>query len=39
MPRAQVSGEDLTWVLVHAYTGEVLSAAEQPAGSEERGTR
>ena len=39
MPRAQVSGEDLTWVLVHAYTGEVLSVAEQPAGSEERGTR
>ena len=39
MPRAQVSGEDLSWVLVHAYTGEVLSAAVQPAGSEERGTR
>jgi 8-oxo-dGTP pyrophosphatase MutT (NUDIX family) len=39
MPRAQLSGEDLTWALVHAYTGEVLSAAEQPSGSEERGTR
>jgi 8-oxo-dGTP pyrophosphatase MutT (NUDIX family) len=39
MPRAQMAGEDLTWVLVHAYTGEVLSAAEQPSGSEERGAR
>lgn len=39
LPRAQLSGEDLTWVLVHAYTGEVLSATAQPSGSEERGTR
>ena len=39
LPRAQMSGDDLTWVLVHAYTGEVLSGAEQPSGSEERGTR
>jgi 8-oxo-dGTP pyrophosphatase MutT (NUDIX family) len=39
MPRAQVDGDDLTWVLVHAYTGEVLSVAEQPSGSEERGIR
>jgi 8-oxo-dGTP pyrophosphatase MutT (NUDIX family) len=39
LPRAQLTGDDLSWVLVHAYTGEVLSAAEQPAGSEERGTR
>jgi 8-oxo-dGTP pyrophosphatase MutT (NUDIX family) len=37
LPRAVLSDEDLTWVLVHAYTGEVLSAAGQPAGSEERG--
>ena len=27
-----MSGDDLTWVLVHAYTGEVLSAAAQPLG-------
>lgn len=39
MPRAQVVGDDLSWVLVHAYTGEVLSAADQPSGSEERGIR
>ena len=39
MPRAQMSGADLEWVLVHGYTGEVLSPSDQPAGSEERGTR
>jgi 8-oxo-dGTP pyrophosphatase MutT (NUDIX family) len=39
MPRAQLDGDDLSWVLVHAYTGEVLSAAQQPSGSEEQGTR
>ncbi len=39
LPRARMSGDDLTWALVHAYTGEVLSAADQPSGSEERGTR
>ena len=39
LPRAQMSGEDLTWVLVHADTGEVLSPTTQPAGSEERGSR
>lgn len=39
MPRARMSGDHLEWVLVHAYTGEVLSASGQPAGSEERGTR
>lgn len=39
MPRAQLSGADLTWVLVHAYTGEILSGTSQPLGSEERGTR
>lgn len=39
LPRAQMSGADLTWVLVHAYTGEVLSGTDQPSGSEERGTR
>lgn len=39
MPRARMSGTGLEWVLVHAYTGEVLSSTGQPAGSEERGTR
>ena len=39
MPRAQMSGADLQWVLVHGYTGEVLAPSDQPAGSEERGTR
>jgi 8-oxo-dGTP pyrophosphatase MutT (NUDIX family) len=39
MPRALLTGDELTWVLVHAYTGEVLSTADQPSGSEERGTR
>jgi 8-oxo-dGTP pyrophosphatase MutT (NUDIX family) len=39
LPRARLSGDELTWDLVHAYTGEVLTAAEQPSGSEERGTR
>ncbi len=39
LPRAQLTGDELTWVLVHAYTGDVLSAADQPSGSEERGTR
>jgi len=39
MPRAQMSGADLEWVLVHGYTGEVLAPSDQPAGSEERGTR
>ena len=39
LPRAQMTGEDLTWVLVHAHTGEVLASTTQPAGSEERGTR
>jgi len=39
LPRAQMSGDDLTWVLVHGYTGEVLSATSQPSGSEERGAR
>ncbi len=39
MPRAQMSGDELTWVLVHGYTGEVLAPSDQPAGSEERGTR
>jgi 8-oxo-dGTP pyrophosphatase MutT (NUDIX family) len=39
MPRAEMSGDDLRWVLVHGYTGEVLSEVDQPAGSEERGTR
>jgi 8-oxo-dGTP pyrophosphatase MutT (NUDIX family) len=39
MPRAQVVGDDLSWVLVHGYTGAVLSVADQPSGSEERGIR
>jgi hypothetical protein len=39
LPRAHVVGEDLSWVLVHGYTGAVLSAADQPSGSEERGIR
>ncbi len=39
MPRPRVAGDDLEWVLVHGYTGEVISATDQPAGSEERGTR
>jgi 8-oxo-dGTP pyrophosphatase MutT (NUDIX family) len=39
MPRAQLVGADLTWVLVHGYTGAVLSVADQPSGSEERGIR
>ena len=37
MPRARVVGERLDWVLVHAYTGEVLRESSEPAGSEERG--
>ena len=39
MPRAQMSGDELRWVLVHGYTGQVLAPSDQPAGSEERGTR
>ncbi|MGB7982448.1 MAG: NUDIX hydrolase [Candidatus Nanopelagicales bacterium] len=37
MPRPRVAGEHLEWVLVHGYTGAVISATDQPAGSEERG--
>ena len=39
MPRPRLAGDDLEWVLVHGYTGEVVSATGQPAGSEEQGTR
>jgi 8-oxo-dGTP pyrophosphatase MutT (NUDIX family) len=39
MPRATLSGETLDWVLVHAYSGQVLGPTGQPAGSEERGIR
>lgn len=39
MPRARMAGDDLEWVLVHAYTGEVLAPAAEPSGSEERGAR
>jgi len=39
MPRAGMTGGLLRWELVHAYTGEVLAVADEPAGSEERGVR
>ncbi len=39
MPRPRVDGTRLEWVLVHGYTGALISATDQPAGSEERGTR
>ena len=37
LPQARISGEELEWVLVHGYTGEVLEPSAEPAGSEERG--
>lgn len=38
MPRARLSGDDLDWVIVNAYTGQVLATgAAAPPASEERG--
>lgn len=39
LPRPRIEGEDVRWVLVHGYSGEVLGQAGEPAGSEERGMR
>lgn len=39
MPRPVIREGAVEWVLVHAYTGEVISGTVEPAGSEERGER
>lgn len=39
LPRARLAGDEMQWVLVHGYTGEVLADTEAPSGSEERGAR
>jgi 8-oxo-dGTP pyrophosphatase MutT (NUDIX family) len=37
MPRPRIRHGQVTWDLVHAYTGQVLAPSREPAGSEERG--
>lgn len=39
LPRPQLVGERVEWVLVDAYTGGILGPTGEPAGSEERGIR
>lgn len=37
MPHPVPAGDGIEWVLVHAYTGEVIGSAREPAGSEVTG--